>query len=509
MSARPAAVIGLDAMDPDLVRQWAASGDLPHLAKVLPHASQGRVTNPPWFEAGAAWSTFFRGLEPDQTGLWDGFHRLDTERYALRNVRRDEVPSPQLWRSLSEQGRRITLIDPPYELMDDNVEGIQVIDWMSHVRTGPHWLDTRPAGLAETIRQNWGENPWVADADPCPTNQVRFSNAAEVTAFADALVQRVEAKTGFTKSLLAGEPADLFCVVFHEAHDVGHMAWHVHDSTHELYDPAVAEGAEDPILQVYRAMDQAVGELLPLLDDHNVLILFSHGMAAERTGTRLLDEALEVLASGGRQPVRRPPDTFVDRAYRHLLPASLRDRLRSLSLVSRRYEKFAQEKKFSRPYFEQTPNQAVGGVRLNLIGREKYGVVEPGAQADAMLDRLMEQLASIRNADNGEPFIAAMQKTADIYRGPHAHQLPDLLLRWHRGAPVRRLESPELGVLENRFVRPRTGDHLPDGFYLAMGPDVPGGVNKPVRMTDFAATLGAWLDIELLPPAVRPWAAEA
>jgi predicted AlkP superfamily phosphohydrolase/phosphomutase len=114
----------------------------------------------------------------------------------------------------------------------------------------------------------------------------------------------------------------------------------------------------------------------------------------------------------------------------------------------------------------------VGGVRLNLISRENHGIVNPGREAEELLAGLSEDLLQIRNAESGEPLIAELTRTDAVYEGPERRQFPDLLLRWNRNHPIRRLYSPRLGVVEDTIWRPRSGDHLPNGMFFATGPDI-------------------------------------
>ncbi len=504
MTSRPVTVIGLDAMDPDLVARWIDAGELPQLARIMRQSARGRVTNPPWLEAGSTWSTFFRGALPDQTGLWDGASRFDPTLYDRRTVRPDEVAVPKLWQTLANRGRRITLVDPPYELLSPGLHGVQIVDWLTHVRTGNKWLLTQPRGIAREIRRRWGENPWASLPHNCPTNLVSVESVSDVETYCEKLLRRVVWKTELAKSLLGRERSDLFCVVFHDAHDVGHMCWHIHDPTHERHNPEVADQMDDPLLRIYQALDAAVGELLSRVEDTNIIVLFSHGMEKQRTATRLLDRMLAALATGHREDAVADSDGFYANVYRGLVPGKLRSIMSGTPVMRRIYEQKARQALYDRPFFELTPQHSVGGVRLNLKGREQYGVLEPGTEAEDVLARLTEQLAEIKNVDSGEPLVDEIVQTSEVYAGPEARQLPDLMLRWNRGQAIRRVYSPRFGTLDDMVFRPRSGDHLADGMFFATGPDFDTSARQDVDMTEFAATIGALLDVDYEGEPIAP-----
>ncbi len=59
-------VLGLDAVDRDLIEQWVATGDLPTFKKLQETAAWAEVQNPRGLEAGACWPTFYFGLSPEE-----------------------------------------------------------------------------------------------------------------------------------------------------------------------------------------------------------------------------------------------------------------------------------------------------------------------------------------------------------------------------------------------------------------------------------------------------------
>jgi hypothetical protein len=69
----------------------------------------------------------------------------------------------------------------------------------------------------------------------------------------------------------------------------------------------------------------------------------------------------------------------------------------------------------------------INGVYLNLKGRERFGVVEPGQERNQLLDELAEKLESVRDAD-GRPVIGKVHRTDKEYKGPETRYAPDLIV---------------------------------------------------------------------------------
>ena len=75
---------------------------------------------------------------------------------------------------------------------------------------------------------------------------------------------------------------------------------------------------------------------------------------------------------------------------------------------------------------------------------------------------------------------------------------PDLLLEWHKSGPIKRVQSPLIGTLQNRHSRSRVGDHVQKkGVFFSLGPAIQAGqCDTCIRAVDFAPTIGALLGYE-------------
>jgi predicted AlkP superfamily phosphohydrolase/phosphomutase len=74
----------------------------------------------------------------------------------------------------------------------------------------------------------------------------------------------------------------------------------------------------------------------------------------------------------------------------------------------------------------------INGLYLNLKGRERDGVVEPGEQAEALLVELAKQLEAAQDID-GRPVIRGVYRADKVYAGDATALSPDLIVGYHRG----------------------------------------------------------------------------
>jgi predicted AlkP superfamily phosphohydrolase/phosphomutase len=484
-------VVGIDAGDPDLIREGVEAGRLPNLAALLGRGVSGPTTNPPGLYVGAVWPSFYTGVSPARHGrhcycqLRSGGY--DTPRFRPRDLRHEPF-----WEALARAGRRLAVLDVPKTFVSETLDGLQLCDWGTHDPEGE--IQSHPPGLAEEVVARFGSDP----VGRCDRKDRDGRGFAELR---DGLVRRAGQRAELARHYLARGGWDLFLVVFSETHCVGHQCWHLHDPSHPLHDPALRRALGDPVADVYAAVDRGLGAILDRIGaDTTVLVLASHGMGPHYDGTFLLPEILRRLQDPPSSALRRGGGELLAAAWNGLPDrlrealAGLRDRVRAPladALPST-------EMQGARRCFPVPNNDVYGAIRLNLVGREPHGRLRAGGEAEAFCSWLSQELLALARVGDGAPVIKRVLRTADLYRGERLDDLPDLLVEWDRSRPITAIESPRTGRIEGRFGGTRTGDHREAGSWVAAGPGIaPGRVAEAVSVVDFAPTLGALLGVPL------------
>jgi predicted AlkP superfamily phosphohydrolase/phosphomutase len=308
------------------------------------------------------------------------------------------------------------------------------------------------------------------------------------------LKERVETKTKVALDFAACESWDIFLVSFADAHDVGHICWHLHDPSHPQHDAAVVAEMGDPVKAIYIAIDAALGQLLDAMGESVTVLVFSGiGMGPNYGGNFLLDEFLRVREFGTTPP-RRIVDV-VRRVYRRVMPSAGRNLL--LSFASKTDERLIARDRSRRGYFCVPHNEISGAVRINLKGREANGKIEPGPEYERLCDELAHDLSALVNADTGTPVVKEVVRTETTYSGPFVNDLPDLLVVWNQTEPLTTIGLDGVGFVRANYSGNRTGDHTSNIFLAARGPSItPGQLNAPVEVMDFAPTVAAILGVD-------------
>ena len=158
-------------------------------------------------------------------------------------------------------------------------------------------------------------------------------------------------------------------------------------------------GRAEIVEPLYRDMDRIVGKTLAHVDGATALFVLSdHGFCAFRRGVNLnawlLREGYLALEAGR---------------------AASGDYLEGIDWTKTRAYTFG-----------------LGGVYLNLCGREAHGIVSVEESA-ALLAELTGKLTGLADEETGETAIRSVYKASDIYRGPYFDAAPDLVIGYAPG----------------------------------------------------------------------------
>ena len=478
--------IAADALDKDTVLAWAGDGTLPTFRRLLQEGAWGTTDNPPGLYVGAIWPSLWTSVGPDHHARYC-YEQLVPGTYRTTRIRSTDVRAPAFWDSISAAGKRAAVIDVPKTHVVDGFNGIHVVDWGTHDPDFPGpWTWPRP--LADELVARYGRD----EVGTCNAH----GRAREYEKLRAQLLARVERRKRMLLDLMAREEWDAFFAVFSESHCVGHQCWHLHDPSHVRHDAAQAARIGDPMRDVYVAIDAAIGEVIEAAGPGaDVFVLASHGMRAHYDATFMLDAILRRIENP-RAPL--PSHQTVSRARKLWKRTPRRVRALLAPFKGRARAQLGMGDLAARRFFAIPNEDAYGGVRINLTGREPAGRVQPGAEFEEVCAKLEADLHALVNLDTGEPLVERVLHIRELYPGPYLNHLPDLVVEWNRRAPISRVYSEKTGEISGEYSKCRTGDHVPHGLFAVTGPSVvPGPRETHVSVMDFGPTICERLGIPL------------
>lgn len=104
----------------------------------------------------------------------------------------------------------------------------------------------------------------------------------------------------------------------------------------------------------------------------------------------------------------------------------------------------------------------LGGMYLNIKGREAQGIVNPGAEAEALKQELIQKLTNLM--DGEQVGIRTVYATNALYKGPYLAEAPDLIVGYNEG--YRTSWDAAVGVVTTEVYEDNqkawSGDHCVD-----------------------------------------------
>ncbi|HET7585384.1 MAG TPA: alkaline phosphatase family protein [Gemmatimonadaceae bacterium] len=486
-------LIGLDLGDGPLLRRWAESGELPHLQRLMRQGTAAELgTTAEWLHV-SAWPTLYTGAPVGHHGVYYTFQPAP----GLQGYRRfapDQYGVPTMWRLLGDAGVRCTVFDAPYTHPERGEHVTQIFDW----GTWAHYFKpaSNPPELLRRLTRACGAYPLGLEAHDLGLA------AQDAQGMQPRLLRSVRAKTDAILWLMRERPWDCFVAVYGETHPGAHYCW----------DPA-RNADQQRLRELYRELDTGIGRIASALpDDTTMLIVTGDRIAPNHSGWHLLPDLLRrtgmlaepapdapTAAGGADAP---PPRAGFDpvRALRDLLPkdfrkslarrlpTALRDRL------ARRVDTAAIDWSRTRAYL--LPTDLEGCVRINLAGREPHGIVQPGAEYDAVCDELCAALTELVNPATGARAVREVIRADDRFAGPRRDYLPDLVVLWSDEAPITALDSPRVGHCAAPSPDGRPGTHAAPGFLIASGAAAAGASLDGAHVRDIAPTILSLYGVE-------------
>jgi predicted AlkP superfamily phosphohydrolase/phosphomutase len=478
MASPKLTVLGWDAATFDVIDPLIEAGQLPNLRRLFDSGSRGvlRSTMPPI--TSQAWATAFTGVNAGRHGLWEFVERYGSG-YRLRLVNGSFRRAPAVWDYLSAAGRRVGVVNVPFTWPASEVNGFMVSGFDA---AGVELRMVHPESIVKELRSRFGEfeldhrPPLDADGD-IDTERVR---------------RAAEQKVDISLWLAERFDPELFIVVFMAADHCGHYGWR----------DWAKRGVESKLAEVYRILDEASGRLLDglgpsgdilVLSDHGSgsldgvinlnawfaqegFLQFAAGASARQTGEFARSALFKLIEARARLP--QGLRTFVKRRA-----PGLRDRLHELKEFTG--IDWANTKAFAYGY--------MGSVVLNVRGRERDGIVDPGEDYDQVCAEITRRLLQLRDPESGEPIVTAVHRRDALFRGPEIEKVPDLIVEfagdaWAGKANLRDRNPQVWDTLAPSGI-PLQGAHRTEGIVALSGPSTRAGAPISANIEDIASTI--------------------
>jgi predicted AlkP superfamily phosphohydrolase/phosphomutase len=228
-------------------------------------------------------------------------------------------------------------------------------------------------------------------------------------------------------------PRGLVTIVFETTDSIQHMFFRYLDKAHPALRIPGQSGLSAKVIEdLYKKMDDLVGRVGKTLDERSVLVVMSdHGFKSFRRGVNLNSWLLANGYLALREGRAASGEWFKDVDW---------DRTKAYAL-------------------------GLGGLYLNLRGREAKGIVEEGEEARRLKAELIRKLTGLKDPGaGGQVAVTRVYDKDAIYSGPYKDNAPDLLIGYNEG--FRASWDGVTGIVNGTLFEDNTkawsGDHCID-----------------------------------------------
>lgn len=432
-------MIGLDGTPYSLLSRLIEEGVVPNIAEIARQGVLRPMTSVhPWVSS-VAWTTLSTGVNPAKHNIF-GFIDRNPATHQLFIPLNTHRKAPTVWERLSDAGKRCIVVNVPLSYPVRPLNGIEIAGFLAPK------LDERSVYPSSLLPQLEAMS-YRIDTDAQLARKSREEGMADIE---DALEKRLR----LLIHLLDTEAWDYFQFVIMETDRLHHFFYEQMEADDPIWKPAFYE--------IYRRIDQAIGQVRQRLAPQDLLILVSdHGFCTIRKEVYYS----VALAEAGFLKYRSDPASVENPRIDLVAPESIA--------------------------YILDP----GRIFVNLKGREKEGSVDP-ADYERVRDELIAWAEALADPETGERIVERVYRREEIYNGPYLDQAADLII-----APVDGYD-PKGAIWKPYFVHKdemMVGMHtFSNALFCTAGGQISHPTQEAIAITAVVPTILAWMNAPLL-----------
>ncbi len=521
-------ILGLDGLDLDLILRMG-NESLPTFHRLMEDGAFARLESVQPPATLPNWTTFLTGVDPGRHGVFDFTTRHG---YGVRFTGGTVREVPTMMARLDELGLSCCSLGFPGTWPPERLRhGVMVSGWDAPVASEASDSFVWPPSLYA----RWVERFGVPRFDD--VNEFSAEEEGWHSELPNALCRRISRRVEQSLWLLKSRPWDLFAAYFGESDTASHYLWSLFDADSPRRPSDAPRFADQNkgssgLEQVYRALDEAVGEIQRYAPDAELTIASDHGSGgssrkivylnralaehgllqfkgnvshADPSAPRHIGAGLQAFSTVGSlslwardqaltmlSPALRD---FLFRAHRSFLPNWLESRVRFGAIDMTNTVAFSEELN----YFPS--------VHLNLRGREPRGTVDP-TDLERTRQKVIDVLENLRDPWTQARVVRRAVPREELFDGPWIERAPDLLLdlnlddgySYNLMPSGRDPNGPVWSVLQPREYLGRKGRSLPGshrshGVLIMHGPQVIPATKVQAHIADATATILARMNV--------------
>ena len=477
-------ILGLDGITWDVLTGDILTGYMPNLKALLDGGVGGVLESTLPAVTPAAWTTCTSGCNPCTHGLID-FHQYSFSDNCYYYTNSDVEKVPSMWHYLGESGYRVASINVPFTFPVYPVNGIMIAGLGCPSQSSEF---VYPNSFKEELLKAIPNYEPGLGSDLVDKNNNVFGGDEKIfRAGINKLAGRFDQRLQAALLIQEKQPVDIMMVQFQQLDLLQHLCWpFISAQSRDRF-----RWQRDIIFELYRHLDNIIGQLIPLVDRENGLVAVAsdHGFGPLYYSINLNRLLLDwgYLHRGGpiRRMLRRTRRNWMKLRGRSLqrIPLSLKQpidpsKTRAMVLF----------------------NPTIGILHLNVKGRQQGGCVNPGEEYQQLVGELKTRFGEVVNPDNGEKIFEKILIPDELWGPGKADPeiYGDLVLIQKKGYQIEttmKAGAPAFSQLDPNSLT--ISWHYPEGIFVLNGRGFRRNLKLHAHIADIAPTVYTWLGMPI------------
>ena len=471
-------ILGLDGATFTQLDPMMEAGILPNIKEICDSYVSGpsQTIMPP--VTAPAWLSIATGLNPGKTGVFDYISRVSSESESMAPISSKYYEGKAIWNILNKNGLKTGIFNYPTLSPAPEVDGFVV----GGIGSDKYRKLCYPESLADELHRICADYEVLL-------NLRSPKYRKDINLFFQDIGKVLENQALMLMHLVQNKEWDFFFAVFSITDWIQHVLWKDIDENHPLYDKVKSPSIKGKYFEIWRRVDEIIGELLNIFpDDINFFIVSDHGLGPltsvfypnpwlERKGWLRRKRGI-----GVRKFITEKLKSFsesFDNKYSNALVYRVK---RKVLKIESAIDFIDLEKSLA---YSPEHNTMYGCINLTAKGRKTADFKR----------KLIEEVRHLPDEFEGIKSVDIMLPE-EIYKGPYVELSPDIFFSINDYQSTVEIAFDKKIFLESPSLIMRTGSHRLDGVFMARG-NMFQKVKIKTSILDIAPTILAIYGIEI------------
>jgi predicted AlkP superfamily phosphohydrolase/phosphomutase len=478
-------LLGIDGATWKVLDRFMSEGLMPNLDEITRRGTRGVLNSTIPYLTPVAWSSLLTGVKPSKHCIF-GYNVMENREGMIIGLlaNRTKIKAPTVMDIFTQLGKKVVSLNMPMTYPPQPKDGTVISGLMTPSRESTYYYPrSLMAELAEQGIDYRIDINIAREVEADLEQRIELYLADGAKRFFEDLRKVTEEREKAVHYLMGSREWDLFQVNFVSMDRIQHYLWN------HIWEDDTGSDVVRRIREHYTYLDSLVGRIYSAVKDRAVLIICSDHGFGDYKGN--FYPAVWLKQKG--YYVERQDDLTPGLMVKRILKA-LGLSKRVLRVLERSQKTVAKKLIYvgtSQVYWKKTRAYAYGtsGIRINLKGRDQYGIVEPGREYEALRKELTEELMELTD-EAGRKVMKAVYPVEELYGVPALQEAPDLFFDFLDDHFYTTYDAiTENTVFMDRGYAWRQGDHRRDGVLALAGRGISPGLTIAADIEDVLPTI--------------------